>query len=379
MASRLFQPSRIIAVALIIAAAAWIFSGSFASDEAPEAASAGDSPAVPVQKVGVSDATPETRARSIVLSCVTEADRRAMAVARGDGVIVDLVVSRGSAVRSGEPIATISDEGRESAVGQAEALLAQRKAEYDANKRLIDQGTLPRNSLPGLEASYAAAEAALAAARAELEKNTITSPIDGIVDTVPVQVGQAVQVGAPIAEVIDPDPMLAVGAVSESRRGSLRVGQNATIRFVGGEESVDGTINFVGLSAEAATRTYPVEARMMNPDTAIADGVTCEMTVSLEPIEATSIPRSALVFSDDGRLGVRIADAASKALFVPVEIVEDSRASIWVTGLAEATRLIVVGQDFVKDGDPVEAVPAAAEALESMPAAEAEAADKPPA
>jgi multidrug efflux system membrane fusion protein len=377
MASRFFKPSRIIAVALVVAAALWIFSGSFQAHEEPAAESAAESATVPVQKVGVANAAPETRERSILLSCITEADHRAMAVARGDGVIIDLMVTRGSEVRAGEPIAIISDEGREAAVKEAEALLAQRKAEYDAQKKLIERGNVPRNNLPAIEASYAAAEASLSAARAELEKNTIKAPIDGKIDLVPVQIGQAVQVGAQIAEVIDPDPMLAVGAVSEFRRASIQVGQTASVRFVE-SQPIEGTVNFVGLSAEAATRTYKVEARMANPKAVIADGVTCEMTIALEPIEAVAIARSALVFSDQGRLGVRIADKNSKARFMPIDIVEDGRSSVWVTGIETAVRVIVVGQDFVKDGDPVEAVPAT-EAEAPEPGPEASAPSKPPA
>jgi multidrug efflux system membrane fusion protein len=368
MASAFFKPSRIIAVALVAGAVLWIASGVFGSHEDPAAEAEKATPAVPIQKVGVTTAIPETHERTIILSCVTEADHRAVAAARSDGVIDELKVSRGDAVLAGQPIAIMSDEGREAAVKMAEALLAQRTAEYEANKKLIEQGTAPRNTLRALEAAVAAAEAALATARAEAEKLTIKAPIDGIIDSVPVQIGQAVQVGAEIAEVIDPDPMLAVGAVSEFRRASLQIGQNATVRFVEGKP-VNGTIDFVGLSAEAATRTYKVEARMVNPDAAIADGVTCEMTIALAPMEAASVPRSALIFSDEGQLGVRIADADSKARFVPIEIVDDGRSSVWVTGIEGATRVIVVGQDFVKDGDPVEAVSAA----------EAEGAAEPPA
>jgi multidrug efflux system membrane fusion protein len=375
--SRFFKPSRIIAVALVVAAVLWIFSGNFQAHEEPAEQAAAESATVPVQKVGVANAGPEKRDRSILLSCLTEADHRAMAVARGDGVIVDLMVERGSKVSAGEPIGIISDEGREAAVKQAEAMLAQRKAEYDAQKKLIERGNAPRNNLPAIEASYAAAAAALAASRAELEKNTIKAPIDGIVDAVPVQVGQAVQVGAEIAEVIDPDPMLAVGAVSEFKRASIRVGQDASVRFVE-SEPLHGTVNFVGLSAEAATRTYKVEARMANPEASIADGVTCEMTIALEPIEAVEIPRSALVFSDEGRLGVRIADNSSKAQFLPIEIVEDGRSSVWVTGIEKVARVIVVGQDFVKDGDPVEAVPAGEAEAPAEPGPEAAASSKPP-
>jgi len=359
MASAIFKPSRIIAIAVVVAAALWIGSGVFGSNEEPAGdRTAAEAPTIPIQKVAVATANPEKHERVILVSCVTEADHRAIAAARGGGVLVDLLVSAGDAVQADDTIGRISDEGREAAVKQAEALVAQRRAEYEANKKLIDQGTAPRNSLPALEAAVAAADAVLASARAEAEKLAIKSPIGGIVDSVPLQVGQAVQDGTEVAEIIDPDPMLAVGAVSEFRRGSLRIGQNVTVRFVEGPP-VDGKINFVGLSAEAATRTYKVEATMMNPDAAIADGLTCEMSISLEPIEAVSIPRSSLVFSDAGELGVRIVDANDKARFVAIEIVDDQQASVWVTGIEGPARVIVVGQDFVKDGDPVEAVSSA--------------------
>lgn len=370
MAAKFFRPSRLISVALVIAAGAWILSGVYepnAGEESqPSAAEASAEPQIPIQKVGVTTATPEEHSRTIILSCVTEADHRASAVARGAGVVIDLRVSRGRQIRAGEVMALLSDEGRASAVGQAQALLDQRIAEYNANKRLIDRGSAPQNDLPALESAVAAARAALAAAQAEADRSSVKAPIDGVVDAVPIQLGQAVQVGTDIAVVVDPDPMLAVGQVSEARRGSLEKGQAAEVRFIDGSK-VAATVRFVGLSADKATRTYPVEAEMANADAAIGDGVTCEMAVRLAPIEATAVSRSALVFSDDGRLGVRVADADNKAKFMPVDLVDDGREVVWVTGLTGATQVIVVGQDFVTDGDQVEAV-SATEAGVMMPA-----------
>ncbi|KAB2869641.1 MAG: efflux RND transporter periplasmic adaptor subunit [Bauldia sp.] len=357
----IFKPSRIIAVAIVLGAVAWIASGALAphADEtaaAPTVEAPKAAPPILLQKVSIAATTLEAHRRDIVLSCTTKADRSSMAVARGGGVIVQLSVSRGSVVHAGDIIAILSDEGRESMVKQAQALLDQRTAEYEAIKRLIDRGDSPKNQLPALEAAVAVAQASLAAAKAESAKSVVRSPIDGIVDTVPVQVGQAVQPAAEIAEVIDPDPMLAVGAVGERQRGHLSIGQAAKVRFID-ETEVEGTVSFVGLSADKATRTYPVEARMANLDAAIPDGVSCEMTVSLEPIQAAAVARSALVFSDDGRLGVRTVGEGDKARFVPVTIVDDRRETVWVSGLEGPSKVIVVGQDFVKDGDQVEAIP----------------------
>jgi multidrug efflux system membrane fusion protein len=363
MASAIFKPSRVIAVVLVAAAGLWVLSGHVlphADEAATETAKtpAAAAPQAPVQKVAVATVAAQTHSREVVLSCTTEADQRASASARDAGIIDTLKVDRGTAVRAGDVIAQLTDEGRAASLKQAQSLLEQRQAEFKANKQLIDKGDAPRNNLPALQAGVAAAEAAVSAAQAELDKATIRSPVDGIVDAVPVKVGQAVQVGADIADIIGPDPMLAVGAVSEARRGQLQTGQKATVRFID-NSTVSGTVKFIGLSGDKATRTYRVEASFPNPDASIADGVSCEMSVSLEPVVATSVPRSALVFSDAGVLGVRIADGKSQVRFMPVKLVDDGREAVWVTGLENTSRVIVVGQDFVKEGDSVEAVSAA--------------------
>lgn len=316
------------------------------------------SPPIPVQKVGVTPAVPELHRRSVDLSCVTLADHKASAVARGAGVLLGVAVNRGDQVAAGTIIGRISDEGRQSAVDQAKAVLDQRLADFTANKRLIEQGNEARNNLAAQESAVAAARAALASAEAELDKTAIRAPIGGRVDKVPVQIGQAVQIGTEVAEIVDPDPMLAVGAVSEARRSSLKAGQDAVVRFID-NATVNGKVSFVSLSADTTTRTYRVETHMDNANAAIADGVTCEMTVEFGAVDAVAVPRSAIVFSDDGRLGVRIADADSRARFVPVEVVDDATDVIWLTGIDKASRVIVVGQDFVKDGDLVQAVTAA--------------------
>jgi multidrug efflux system membrane fusion protein len=384
MASAIFKPSRIVAVLLVIGAGVWIASGYFlphGEDEAhmaqgeaphegatPAPADAAKDAAGPLQKVAVTTAVAQRHERQVTLSCVTEADRRAVASARGAGVINELKVKRGDMIKAGDLVATISDEGRMAAVAQAKAMLEQRKAEYTSSKRLIDRGDRPRNDLPVIEAAVAAAEAAVAAAEAEEMKTVVRSPVDGMVDNVPVEVGQAVMAGTDVAEIIGPDPMLAVGAVSEARRGLLKIGQLASVRFID-DSSVEGTVSFIGLSGDKATRTYRVEARMENPNAQIADGVSCEMAVNLDPVEATSVPRSALVFSDAGVLGVRIADGQSQVQFKPVQLVDDGRENVWVTGLDSSSRVIVVGQDFVKEGDAVEAVSAAQAAAEPEPPA----------
>ena len=92
-------------------------------------------------------ASPRTAA-SFVLSGRTEADRKVTVVARTGGVLTELRVRRGDRVEKGDVIAVLSDEAREAQVAQALALVAQRKAELEAKRRLIESGTL-RAARPG--------------------------------------------------------------------------------------------------------------------------------------------------------------------------------------------------------------------------------------
>ncbi|TMJ24612.1 MAG: hypothetical protein E6G96_17185 [Alphaproteobacteria bacterium] len=109
-------------------------------------------------------------------------------------------------------------------------------------------------------------------------------------------------------------------------------------------------------TASQTTRTYRVEIELPNPDGAIPDGITAELIVPQAPVPATRLPRSALTFSSGGDLGVRTVDADGSVEFAPISVVEDEQSVMWVAGLAEGSRVIVQGQDFVREGQKVEAV-----------------------
>ena len=111
-------------------------------------------------------------------------------------------------------------------------MLAQRKAELDAKRTLIESGTLPRLDLVNLEAQYKAAQAALAAAQADYDRGIVRAPWAGIITDVPVEVGGAAfsMAGKQIAELVALDPMLAVVEVSERKLAGIKVGERAEVR-----------------------------------------------------------------------------------------------------------------------------------------------------
>ena len=355
------KANRFVAVGIVVAAAAWIVSGHLFPHESAESRAAVGTAAIDAKlfRVSVAVARVEPRSRQLVLSGRTEADRKMMVTARGDGVISELRVRRGQQVEKGEVIAILSDEAREARVAQARAMLSQRKIELEARMKLVTQGMLPKLEAVNLETQYRAAEAGLAAAEAERDRGVIRAPWSGVVNDVPVEVGQAAFSfqGREIAQIVALDPVLAVVEVAERNLTGIHVGDAAEIRLVTGHKA-HGKIRFISKSAIASTRTYRVEVEVPNADGAIPDGITAEVTIPLVAVPSVSVPRSALTFSSAGELGVRIAGAGDKVAFVPVLIIEDQQQIMWVSGVTDGARVIVQGQDFVREGQQVEPVDA---------------------
>lgn len=351
--------ARIAAVGLVVGAVAWIASGHLFPHETAESRAA-IQPEAKQQKlfrVSVIDSRVEPRTRNLVLSGRTEADRKMMLTARADGTITELKVRRGSVVKEGDIIAVLSDEAREARVLQAKAMLLQRRTELAAKMKLVEQGTMPKLEAVNLETQFKAAEAGLAAAEAERERSVIRAPWSGIINDVPVEVGQAVlqMMGRDLAQIVSIDPMLAVVEVAERNLAGVHLGDAAEIRLVTGKKA-HGKVRFISKTASANTRTYRVDVQVPNADGAIPDGITAEVAIPLAPVPATRVPRSALTFSSAGDLGVRIVGEDSKVAFAPVSVVEDQQENMWVGGIADGARVIVQGQDFVREGQKVEAV-----------------------
>ncbi len=357
------QGSKLLALVLVVMAVLWIASGYIIPHQTAPTTSVAQQAA---QKFRVAVATVNTQEHQpkLVLSGRTEADKKVSIVARTQGVVTELRVKRGDRVKTGDVIAVLADDGRVAQLTQARALVQQRKAEYEARLQLIEKGNLPKLEMNIISALLRTAESSLAQAEAEIERIRITAPWDGVVDSVTAEQGQFLMImpamgqgaGAnEIARMISLDPIIVIVEVSEKRLSGVRLGEDAELRLVSGE-IVKGKVRYISKSAAATTRTYRVDIEARNPDNKIPDGITTEVAIAMATVQATRVPRSALTFSAQGKLGVRAVDTGSRVVFIPIEIVDDEQDSMWVKGIPDGTRLIVQGQDFVREDQVVEAV-----------------------
>jgi len=358
--SGFFRLHRIAALFVLIAAAAWIGTGEFAAVGSHEAKAEGNEtptaetpePVATLRTVAGVVPQFEDHARKIRLSGATQPDKRAVLAARADGVVQSLDLVKGATVTADVVVMTLEGPETVARAKIAEIQLAQRERDLELAERLFNAGSAPETQFTNAKSARDAADAELTQARAAVDKLTLVSPFSGLVDSVNVELAEWVRSGTPVATILSLDPILVRGEVSELDIGHVSTGDKAKIRLVNGME-LEGAVRFIAREASAQTRTFPVEVALPNPGNAIPAGMTAELELFAAPVRTVTVPRSIITLSDTGEVGLRVVGADNLARFIPVGIVDDSEAGLVVTGVPEDVRIIVAGQDLVRDGEEV--------------------------
>ena len=336
----------------------------------------------PLQSVRTSTYVAQPMAIEVPLRGRTRAKSTVGAVAETAGIVDVVHVVKGQDVKVGDLLCTLDQGTRAAAVAQAEAgiaqaqaSLAQAQADYDTNAELRSKGLAAPNTardtevaLSAAQAQVTTAQAALDNAEAELERTEIKARVAGVVQDPLVVAGSMLPMGQPCATIVQLNPMVFIGQVPESRIDLAKLGLEADIRTITGQEA-KGKVTFIASTADNATRSFPVEIEVPNDDGSIRDGVTATATVNMGSAPAHLLPQSVLTLNDDGVLGVStVAENAVK--FMPVTIVSDTREGVWVLGLPASADVITVGQEYVVDGQAVNAtnVPVSGTQSEGTPA-----------
>ena len=365
-----FKFHKIAAVLVLLAFAAWTATGEFSSvggaaDEAAARKAAEVVPPPVLRTVAVITPPRVDHARAIRISGQTEAEKRATLAVRVMGVIKELKVKEGEHVNRGDLIMRLDTEDKQAAVHMAETMVKQRKAEADAAERLAGGGNAPKLQVDQARAALAAAEAQLESAKAELARQEIYAPFNGVIDRVPVERGSSIMAGGEVATLINLDPLLAIGEVSERDLKYLRVGSDADIRLVDGTE-VKGTLRYISRDASQNTRTFRIEVAIPNESKELPAGMTAEITLRAPPTDAVILPRSVVTLSNSGDLGIRAVDPQNKVAFFPIDIVDDLPNGLVLGGIPKDARVIVAGQDLVTEGDTVKPTDADPELLRKL-------------
>jgi RND family efflux transporter MFP subunit len=213
------------------------------------------------------------------------------------GRVGRILADLGDTVRAGQLLLTLEPEYFQLAVQRAEAEVARATATLDEARRdherkvdLLARGAVAQAvhdrtlaTYEGARAAHAAAGAALALARKQLEDAELRSPISGVVAERRVDVGEALDERTVAFVVVQMSPLKVRFQLPERYLAQVRPGQSVTATFDAYPgESFPGQVTTLGLTVDPATRTVVVESELPNPGHRLRPGMFAKVVLEME-------------------------------------------------------------------------------------------------
>jgi multidrug efflux system membrane fusion protein len=353
--------SLIIAACVALVAFFWVASGQLEGDVnkpaiAQESASVAQGPdSETLTKVRIRRSIAREHLSTVILFGRTEGVRSVQIKVETSGRITAVPGRKGQAIKKGDVIARINMADRKARLIKAKAMVERYAIAYEAAQKLSQKQFRSKVQLSAVKADLETAKASLRSIEVDIERTTIRAPFAGILDDLAIDIGDFVAIGDVSATVVDLDPILVVGEVTQKASSRLKLNDKAIVTVLGNAPRT-GIISYISKVGSPATRTFRVEVSLANPGGVIAEGVTSELKLEQGRIMAHFVTPAVLTLSDRGALGVKVIDSDSVVRFHKVNIIDDTPEGMWLTGFPDEADLIVVGQEFVRTGQKVEGV-----------------------
>ncbi|EAR08030.1 efflux RND transporter periplasmic adaptor subunit [Reinekea blandensis] len=335
-----------IAIVITIIFVIWMLSGQTGENSTPTTSQAEKSLLASVQVV---TSTSRPVEQSLEINGITEARRAVSIRSEASGKVTSLQKRQGDSVGAGDVIAQLDLQDLPARLTQAEAYENQTRLEYEGAVKLRNQGLQNETTVARALATYEQAKAQLAGLRLQRNHTTVRAPFAGRLENMDLELGSFVSQGERIADVYDYSQLTFVGAVAEKDIRTVSLGQTATVQLITGE-SLPARVSFIGSVANPATRTFPVELTTETASRQLS-GITSTGIIALDDTAGHHISPALLYINDDGEMGLKVLNENDQVEFRPVEIIRSGTDGVWVSGLSDREKIIIVGQGFVTEGD----------------------------
>jgi multidrug efflux system membrane fusion protein len=298
---------------------------------------------------------------------------------RVDGQLLRLRFQEGERVKEGDLLAEIDPEPYRIRLAQAEgaqqqnlAQLRNAELELEQYNRVIEAGTIPRQTLDRQQAlvnqlrgTLRSDQARVDEARLQLSYTRIHAPITGRIGLRRVDAGNLVSANAPegIVTITQTQPISVLLTVPEAdlpavREGIAKKGSLAVQAWDRGGSNLiaRGTLRTLDNQIDPATGTLRLKAEFANDDDALFPNQFVNAVLEVGTLEdAITVPADAVQHGSAGTYVYVVADGKAQLRNVRIGPTVDGRTAV-LDGLAEGEPVVLEGLDRLREGSPVRLV-----------------------
>lgn len=294
------------------------------------------------------------------------------------GQLTEICITEGQQVNRGDVLFRIDSRNAQLELESAEASLLAAKAqessallEYESNKNLYEKGIVSKYMLDNAANSYQQAQASVAQAKASADRArvnlgycTITSPVAGLIGSIPVFAGDQVSPSTFLTMVSGNAKMYAEFSVSESVMAfneeddeikTLDDFPDVTFLFKNGAEySRKGRITSYTGTVDRTTGSISCKATFPNPDGILYSGIQGTVVIPIKVKDVMVVPQNAVVRLQDKCLVYKVGtDSCAYSTIVTTMGFSNDRNLVVTSGLEVGDEIVTEGANNVVEGQRV--------------------------
>ncbi len=270
------------------------------------------------------------------------------------GRVVRIDVRSGTRIEAGQVIAVLDAEVETIALDRAKIALADAEAKLERIRSLRSANTASQVQLTDAELIVGNARLALRDAQLNLDRRTITAPIEGIVGILPVEAGNYVTTDTVVATIDDRSSIKIDFYVPERFAAGMAVGGPLTASPIARPGEVfQGEVSAVDNRVDDKSRTLLVQAEIPNDQDTLRAGMSFRVEVRFPGDSYPSVDPLAIQWGTDGAFVWVVRDGKAKR--TPVRIVQRNTESVLVAaeGIAPDDTVVTEGVHVVREGADV--------------------------
>lgn len=306
------------------------------------------------KKVVVKKLQKESFTKTLKFSGFSEASRIVIIKSQVEGKVSSKSFEKGKFYKAGSQLVLIDPEDKIARLKEMEALLNQRKKEYEVAEKLFKKGFRSEVKLSESRTNFENALALYEKSQVELNNTKILIPFDSTIEDSFIELGDYVKKGDKIAKIVDLDPIFVKVNVTENVINNLKLNQATSIIIA--DKSYEGLISYISKTSDPLTRNFRVEIKINNKQKQIISGLSSEVRINLSKEDAYFIPSSLISLDDQGKIGIKVVQE-KKVLFLTIDIISDTGNGYWVNSNSkknlEDYMLITQGHEYVITGENV--------------------------
>lgn len=235
-----------------------------------------------------------------------------------------------------------------------ELSLNQAKQQLELSQKTYDTAT--EKSIPQLkelaEKQLNQAQISYDVASSNLDKLTLTAPVDGVITAKNFNANEMISQQQPAFIISSPNILEIDLSVTQSDIDNFRTGEEVEVIIDG--QSVVGQIEYVPTVSDTKGSLYTVKIIIDNTETNFRAGMSAEVKLSIEKQEDTiNIPKKS-VFEEEGQQYVYIANSDNIAVKTAVETgIETERTIEIKSGITQEDTVVIGGITLISDGTKI--------------------------